>query len=411
MIVKLLNGELIHLDTHDMLIARKTVADMLDVYWSQVRMVKDLNEDHNSEYVFVMILDKPVITFSKYQLTILKDWTHNSCDWSTFVNPDIIQRYMQCIARLTNWANPHPIVVDYILKNHPKISRSSRFFANPAEPIVDRILEYLEETKNQPDSADWSKLSMNPNPRIIETMIDNFPRLINTNHFGLHNNDKAVDFAWANMMSTTAKKHTFLYSVANNKQNDRSIQYQLDCVSERMPLHVEHMMRVAPGHSHPRILEWLVAELDEQFQNLQMSQSLDIPVTFISNPNPVAVDWLFAHFSLIENDQRYLKYFCRNAHDKVVNWFLDHPDRIKLSEFLCNPNPLAVEYIKQSRPLYNKTYWELILKNPNVDLFVWAWHEWFAFTEDMGYLMIEVEQCLAHSDKVSIEYAEDNVKM
>lgn len=413
MIVKLLNGDLIQVNTCDPDTLKRTVADNLGVYWSQVCIVCDApNEDHQEKFVLVMILEKPVITFTKHHTSILnkihkKDWMyHQSYDWSNFVNPDIIKHYLQHMESMTNWSNPHPLVVEYILKTQPKVTRLSRFFANPAEPIVDRILDYLQETKDQPYFTDWSKLSMNPNPRIIQTLIEHFPTRINTNYFGSLNNDHAVHFAWHNMLSTSANKDIFWYSVANNKLNDVSIQYQLECLSERVPEHLEHMMRIAPSHSHPKIVKWFVDELDKQFKSLQMSQVVDVPVAFIANPNSIAVNWLFEHLSLIEQDQRYLRYFCSNAHDRVVQWLLDDPHRIKLPEFLCNPNPLAIEYIKQSRPLYNQTYWESILKNSNVDLLVWAWHEWFAFTEDLEHLIIDIEHRLALTDKICVQYQE-----
>lgn len=379
MLVKLLDGSYVEVEK----VNSKSVAEVLDIYWSQVKIVKfrykDEDEKEEKEIDCAIISEKPVIYFTKHQTHRFKNMTNNlpiDC-----VNEDIINWYIHIHKKNNNnsWSNPHPIVVDYIISNITNLSKgkSLNFYGNPSDTIVDIILERLDDYIHNIniDLINWYEISRNPNPRIISRLIKDFPDKIDNMSFILHDNDEAIDF------------------VLEQLKNRRDFSF-------------------LKLYKHPKILTGLIKELDLQYKSMGLSQSFVFPPLLLENPHPIVVEWLFKHIDLIEKDQDqlgFLKNFCQNSNDMAVEWMLSNPSsRIKFPHFFANSNKMAIEYIKlekQQKLQYDPKIWQFIAKNSNPDMVIYAWHIFESHVDDATIYIPEIEKILGYTNQVNVVYS------
>lgn len=65
------------------------------------------------------------------------------------------------------------------------------------------------------------------------------------------------------------------------------------------------------------------------------------------NPSPIVVDALFDHHlsALRVEDSTQIAQLCQNSNERIVDWLLgEHPDWIRIGEFVFNDHPRAVEW-------------------------------------------------------------------
>lgn len=405
MIIKLLNGELLPIDTHkddNIESIKNRIANALGLYWSQVEVIefKNDNQDEDEKIydLCAIISDQPTIQFTNDQTQKLNHVKYNK-QWKHYINEDILKRHLQ-LNNLNILSNPHPIIVNHALQllfNRNKENKREEIYSNPSDVIVDFILERLDQWMTF--SFNWSKLSENSNPRLIQRLIKDFPGLIKRNSFSLLDNNEAVEFVW-NCDNDRYDRYEYdltISSILDNRESSKAAEFQIE-YSKRNQQFKYKLLDMAQESKHHQLIEWVLKELD-------------IPNKLLSNPHPIAVKWTLDHLPLVikeSNDKKIgLNYLSQNSNQDVVEWLFNHSTYIQFPYFFANSNEMAISYIKEKinreEIKYDKNNWKYILKNSNPDMFLFAWHKWHMFEEDICTHIHDVEKILGTTN-VNIKY-------
>ncbi len=354
--VKLLNGDLIELEkrknkNEDSI--KKEIASLLDVYWTQIVLFKEEEDDEKEiEKYFAIVKEKPTVELKKNRR---KSYSNNFFWLKTAINDGIISHYLEYVRLVHNpqiLSNPHPYVVEYIKNRYSELTKAYSFskymYMNPNDDVVDFFLEQSEKL-NLDLYSYWDSLLQNQNPKM------------------------------------------------------RSLQERYAWLQIRI---FEDIPKTKTSSTSPGLEK--IQQIEKSRKTLSFGQSLYIPPDFLENSEDECVDWFLKNLSIIEKyTKNPYKHFSKNGNQSIVEYLLcDVENRIVIPEIFQNPNPLAVEYSKKVISEYMKkgdyfdSFTDNILKNPNKDLIVWFWH---TYPSSLFYYD-EFEKLLAKTNDIEVMY-------
>lgn len=418
--VRLLNGDMLALEgSYSSLEAMaQDVATTLGIYHSQVVLSeweeenKDQNEDQPTPYI-CYLRPKPVVRLPS------KQGFHTNINWlATATNECILRHYLDIPNVNTGpiLANPHPIVVEHILSTgmtsdiRALCYRYFYVFSNPADSVVDHLLQVLETVQDR-YALSWGPLSSNRNKRIVDYLLEHHPDRIRTSQFGELPHDNAVQFTW-DKESGLALSRGITFSVLENTESDLAITYQMKIGKRPESSLYSKLMQQAGSSSNVRLLTWFLAELEKQRMSVGLSGQFFLPSFLFANSSDLAVGYILANMHLVvclaisSHSDSDFKYLSKNSHPLIVEWLFEDPeDRVKFPHILSNSHPRAIEYCKKHITAADIRerfpYRRELMSNPNLDLVLYVLH---TFPEEMENVMHDVETRLAESNEVDVVY-------
>lgn len=347
--VRLLNGELLRIDG-DIGDIRDIIALQLGVKVWQI----SLTPSHTSSYeFFAVVMPRRRVTLtrgihfrarSNDYLTENRGWiqtckNQSILDWclgfaniSTgwYANPnawhrlDLTRMSEETLEQLHQ--NHHDGALDYLF-SHPHLIRTKYLVHNKHERCIDYALSHTEE------------LSFHDRMLLFR-----------------HNHPQAIQYAYQQVKYHFDRNGLYyLY----NPHHPESIKLHLN--------EPDIQYRMCPSvidTDNEDLLNRLLQELNE----MESKRSFYFPTGLAFNPSDLVVDWF------IHNPMRCVEQFSLNTNDRAVQFLIDHPELIRWTRFMRNPNPLAIQYVKiwlTAREQWSSIVMECVVANPNVDMIMW----------------------------------------
>lgn len=216
------------------------------------------------------------------------------------------------------WANPHQYVVQHLLNCLDQVDVvPAQLSKNPS----DEILDWLEK---HPSHINYSDLVTNPNPRVVNMLkkvIDD-SKVLTSREWCMCTHDEIASEVWKRFGVS-------LFGFREWRMNDSEfvVTKQLELLNLHTISRWTDFMPKLSGSRHAMAVQFYV----DHVGNSSIAHEL------WSNPSEIAV-----HFALqLPRKSHYL--FCQNAHESVVNYYVNHPELIVWPEFLSNSNTIAVK--------------------------------------------------------------------
>jgi hypothetical protein len=373
-LIRLLNGDLISIDNGREVVS--TLSEILDVFPTQIVVVvgdqdQDEKTEHADEIINVMISESPTVTikgaFRFGGIGHRQTWLEKCCNVSILShNLAKLRNVFDVTGLATILANPHPVVVDYILVHlkwliDPTNHRSFlTVFSNPSDRVVDRLFQVLKKLSVHEMVPYGGYMSGNSNPRIVAFLIAH-PDLISAPSFAGNSNDDAVTWALSNTREQA--------EICRNKSSNVAVKYQMK-MAKKVPSYHSILLRTAGSSSNDLLISWFLAEVERQYLTASSFVDFFVPPDLLSNPHERAVEWVFAHISAIHQEHEH--HLCRNSNERVVEYVLADPGRwIRFPQFLSNTHPRAITYCREHSHewidhLHTHPYRAELAKNPHL---------------------------------------------
>lgn len=403
--VKFLNGDLLSVEmlptwtTVDVnTYLTMNVARHCNVYPSQVHLYQEeeekgkdgKEEKAGNDTYMVWIRPKPIVKLMYYGR--FPTWNYQ-CDYLVdAVNESILTTYLKSFSEFQHHilANPHPMVVTYILENFTSISRKFHcrsLFSNPADAVVDIVLESIKSGKI-PFHIDarmgLREVFANTNPRMVEYLITYQTHQIPIAMFLKSSNDRAVQCAlWKMHELTLPVFHSHIISMIDSLNSNLSnvpnpviVTFLLNHMKTPEGFSSYYVQLLNAGirceGSH-ELAEWVVSQLEKQKAQTGAFQQFHIPVEIFANSNQVVVDYLLRNWEEVISDKRGHKMLARNSHPDIF-------ERVStidtmFPDLLRNGNPVAIEQSKKwlsayTGGVFSVEVMDALLSNPRADLLI-----------------------------------------
>lgn len=396
MIVKLLNGDLLSIESKNVNVVKHTIARHLQADVDDVQLVDEVRDEskgdskgdskgEDEKFVFAMIVRKPrVIELDLKNNMVI----HEIClqiSNRKFINPCLIQYYLDHITNLPNRTlhafaeNPHPLIVEYLLakflcpESAPHIPLPIHMYLvrNPSDEIVHHP-RFLETILASPEKITLlHDLTANTNPharKILVDLLKLFPDAVSWTKLCGIPNDEVVKYVIE--CSPLGRIHLLnTYEFLNNPSR----------YATRFAMENEHLIN--PSNRFIFHLKCLSSDDPDVVRYAIGGKVIQNPVVhLLHNSCDAAVDLILSQGVKSKLTREHARNLASNPSDRIVEYLCQNSDMKYLTdspEFLCSPHPLAVprqvEWIR--RHSTRKVEWERIVtvlpyvKNPDT-----IWH-------------------------------------
>ena len=340
-VVRFLSGDRIYPRT-DLKILEHNIAADFNVSPHFVKLLKNENNDEY-DYAGFIILNHTVIIHADHLLLEANSYFNLYTCMETCVNEHILRyvldRVKTCHGFNTVFANPHPLVVEYIIENQITHTDSSHILANPHDDVVDLIMKNVEPIEALLKTYKANQVFSNTNSRMIELCYQE------------RGGDRLVT------------NTTFLSNLAPSAE-----QIKLDYFRQHNLLFYYEYIGFLTTSQVPELLKIVIEAVKDC-----VHPSEHIISNLFANPFDIAVEYCFERLKGIVDDdlcKKYHSWFSSNSNDRVVDYFLSHVELIDTTEFLTNTNPRAVEYNINRMETTTLTDDEIrhLIQHPNVGL-------------------------------------------
>lgn len=320
MIVKLLNGELLEIESVEVL------PGFLGVHPSQLRIIGDGN---------VLVLPRKTVCLplppDEWVEMKLLSWCKN--------------------VSIVNWFKPLVNTSDHIIAiySNPLLSPDdvdwSNHFArkgasaNPSDNMVDYLLSH-------PEYINVFAACSNPNGRMLEYVLTLESKSL-FDWMALYQQDhsKSVELAWEYFAGRVRGVNSVMRSM-----------YHILPVNRK----ALHLRKAESFTTISSLKTWAFGTEDDELidQVLAQNEKLDSHTSTCDR----VVDWLLANPEYITSE------WSANSNPKAVEYMLKHPELLDLYRLASNPNERAVEYIFRTSLHSNRSFYPMLLANPNPEV-------------------------------------------
>jgi hypothetical protein len=347
--VRLLNGEQLQIPTGDNI--SETVAHELRVQKWQV----SLTTSENPNEFFAVVVPRRIVILTRglHFRPRSHDFLSENQGWmQTCKNQSIIDWCLDSGVISTFWyANPHV----WQRLDITSIITSNEALEQLHQNHHDDVVDYLFSHRHLIHTRYWIR---NKNERCINYVLAHSEELSLHEKMLLfrHNHTDAVRYAY-DQGKYNFDRNTLFYLY--NPHHPESIKLHLT--------EPDIQYRLCPSVVDTGN-EQLLTRLLEELNQIETRRSFLFPTGLASNPSDLVVDW-FLH-----NPMRCVEQFSLNTNDRAVQFLIDHPELIRWTRFMRNPNRLAIQYVKiwlAAREEWSSIVMECLLANPNVEMIMW----------------------------------------
>lgn len=353
--IRVMTGELLQYEEpHDVTYLVPKLATEFTVHRSQILLTA--REDITNCFdLFV----RPYPSLIMYNSPYLLEKITESCDIESCVNEDILNYLLKNCAGMDSsekeklFGNPHPLVVDALLTvfvDHSEIC------LNPSERVMDHL-----ETCDSSGLLCIGSLSKNPNPRAHHLILKSLESLDSSSKSLILN-----QICWPTL-GKNARTIEIVHLLRECEQSSW-LGYNHFALSKGWK---SNWFSCPIAHS---AYSELLSPLIERVRAGEVTDKHVIR-ELIANPNPDAVDFTLEFIQTDYRDPEMWNSLSMNSADRIVEWLLLHPDKIRLPYAFQNSHHAMVKY------LCNKFNTEILAdprvlsyatRNTNPDMLLWV---------------------------------------
>lgn len=379
MIVKLLNGDLLSIESDDINVARVATAKEMCVDVEDVSII----EIEEKAFAMAVILMKPRVFEVNLSDEKVIDEICNQISNPKFINTSLIEYFLAYIVDLPYRvsapinafaSNPHPLIVEYLVTNFLgkeldiPLGIHMYLVRNPSDEIVNHP-QFVHKILTSPNKITLiNDLTANTNPTARKILVDfltQFPDTVMWYRLCGIPDDGVI---------------TYLLSVAAPEKLLATFEFLRNPCRVATQYAMQNINRIAPANRFFFYVKCLQSTDADMTRYAIESKGVSQPVAhLLDNPSDVAVDLIISSLTITFKPTReQVRTLASNPSHRMLEYLLYNPSMnhlIDSPEFLCSPHQLSVHRIRRCLQCLRRTDWRRIvdilpcITNPDI-----IWH-------------------------------------
>lgn len=335
MLVKLLNGDILSVDTTDFDTAKSHVAQYFETDVEDIHM----SSGDDDMYMAVMIRPEKVFYTDLTDPEVVKAICNN-ISRPEFVNESLIRFFLSNPLCDMYASNPHPLIVEHILTNTPM--NSKYLVRNPAIVNHPHFPQMIEDSP--------SELLHNTNPRAREMLLElleRSPQAVTLKQLCSVPDDTIIAYVLRRYpLEEVLRTCEFLQNPSSLATHTAIAHF--DMVGGCRNLFFFFMVKCAKSQD-PDVIRWI----------LSIAPNKDLLPFILDNPCDAAVDYIFHKMDTIRSHPETFRKLARNPSDRLVDFFLtpEGTDLTTVVDILSNCNPRTADMKRKWLESAQGTWW------------------------------------------------------